>query len=107
MTQQTREALSALHKRLQWEVTPEQLKDERKRLSMRQAVRWGGIFRSVTERQSWGVPVDRDSLLAGVVDSVSGRLQLPADELNTLTAQADAAAMAAREKRVDNGTAAA
>lgn len=55
----------------------------------------------MTERQSWGVPVDRDSLLAGVIDSVSGRLQLPADELNTLTAQADAAAMAAREKRVN------
>lgn len=39
--------------------------------------------------------------MAGVIDSVSGRLQLPADELNTLTAQADAAAMAAREKRVN------
>lgn len=55
----------------------------------------------MAERQSWGVPVDRDSLLAGVIDSVSGRLRLPPDELNALTAQADANAVAAREKRVN------
>lgn len=102
VTQQAREALLALHKRLQWEVTPEQLKDERKRLSYAAGSALGRDIQGVvTERQSWGVPVDRDSLLAGVIDSVSGRLQLPPDELNTLTAQADAAAMAAREKRVN------
>ena len=68
---------------------------------MRRAVRWGGIFRGSDGASKLGRTGDRDSLLAGVIDSVSGRLQLPADELNTLTAQADAAAMAAREKRVN------
>ena len=67
---------------------------------MRRAVRWGGIFRGSDGASKLGAyRWARDSLLAGVIDSVSGRLQLPADELNTLTAQADAAAMAARETR--------
>ncbi|CAI1715928.1 FKBP-type peptidyl-prolyl cis-trans isomerase fkpA precursor [Serratia marcescens] len=102
VTQQTREALLALHKRLQWEVTPEQLKDERKRLSYAAGSALGRDIQGVVAaRQSWGVPVDRDSLLAGVIDSVSGRLRLPPDELDALTAQADAAAVAAREKRVN------
>lgn len=101
-TQQAREALLALHQRLQWEMTPEQLKDERKRLSYAAGSALGRDIQGVVaERQSWGVPVDRDSLLAGVIDSVSGRLQLSPDELNALTAQADAAAVAAREKRVN------
>ncbi|SVK48384.1 FKBP-type peptidylprolyl isomerase [Acinetobacter baumannii] len=101
-TQQAREDLLALRKRLQWEMTPEQLKDERKRLSYAAGSALGRDIQGVmTERQSWGVPVDRDSLLAGVIDSVSGRLQLSPQELNTLTAQADAAAVAAREKRVN------
>ncbi|WP_406882787.1 FKBP-type peptidyl-prolyl cis-trans isomerase N-terminal domain-containing protein [Serratia marcescens] len=101
-TQQAREDLLALRKRLLWEMTPEQLKDERKRLSYAAGSALGrDIPGLMTERQSWGVPVDRDSLLAGVIDSVAGRLQLPPDELNTLTAQADAAAVAAREKRVN------
>jgi len=101
-TQQAREDLLALRKRLQWEMTPEQLKDERKRLSYAAGSALGRDIQGLmTERQSWGVPVDRDSLLAGVIDSVAGRLQLPPDELNTLTAQADAAAVAAREKRVN------
>ncbi|MDP8634706.1 FKBP-type peptidyl-prolyl cis-trans isomerase N-terminal domain-containing protein [Serratia marcescens] len=101
-TQQAREDLLALRKRLQWEMTPEQLKDERKRLSYAAGSALGRDIQGLmTERQSWGVPVERDSLLAGVIDSVSGRLQLPPDELNTLTAQADAAAVAAREKRVN------
>ncbi|EMR4176486.1 FKBP-type peptidyl-prolyl cis-trans isomerase [Serratia marcescens] len=102
VTQQAREDLLALRKRLQWEMTPEQLKDERKRLSYAAGSALGRDIQGLmTERQSWGVPVDRDSLLAGVIDSVSGRLQLPPQELNTLTAQADAAAVAAREKRVN------
>ncbi|HGM5411995.1 FKBP-type peptidyl-prolyl cis-trans isomerase N-terminal domain-containing protein [Serratia marcescens] len=101
-TQQAREDLLALRKRLLWEMTPEQLKDERKRLSYAAGSALGRDIQGLmTERQSWGVPVDRDSLLAGVIDSVAGRLQLPPDELNTLTAQADAAAVAAREKRVN------
>ncbi|EMR4177745.1 FKBP-type peptidylprolyl isomerase, partial [Serratia marcescens] len=101
-TQQAREDLLALRKRLQWEMTPEQLKDERKRLSYAAGSALGRDIQGLmTERQSWGVPVDRDSLLAGVIDSVSGRLQLSPQELNTLTAQADAAAVAAREKRVN------
>ncbi|HIE1061114.1 TPA: FKBP-type peptidyl-prolyl cis-trans isomerase N-terminal domain-containing protein [Serratia marcescens] len=101
-TQQAREDLLALRKRLQWEMTPEQLKDERKRLSYAAGSALGRDIQGLmTERQSWGVPVERDSLLAGVIDSVSGRLQLPPDELNTLTVQADAAAVAAREKRVN------
>ncbi|MEB5993668.1 FKBP-type peptidyl-prolyl cis-trans isomerase [Serratia ureilytica] len=101
-TQQVREDLLALRKRLQWEMTPEQLKDERKRLSYAAGSALGRDIQGLmTERQSWGVPVDRDSLLAGVIDSVSGRLQLSPQELNTLTAQADAAAVAAREKRVN------
>lgn len=101
-TQQAREDLLALRKRLQWEMTPEQLKDERKRLSYAAGSALGRDIQGVmTERQSWGVRVDRDSLLAGVIDSVSGRLQLSPQELNTLTAQADAAAVAAREKRVN------
>lgn len=102
VTQQTREALLALRKRLQWEITPEQLKDERKRLSYAAGSALGRDIQGVmTERQGWGVPVDRDSLLAGVIDSVSGRLQLSPNELTALTAQADAAAVAAREKRVN------
>ncbi|MEL5449108.1 FKBP-type peptidyl-prolyl cis-trans isomerase N-terminal domain-containing protein [Serratia bockelmannii] len=101
-TQQAREDLLALRKRLQWEMTPEQLKDERKRLSYAAGSALGRDIQGLmAERQSWGVSVDRDSLLAGVIDSVAGRLQLPPDELNTLTAQADAAAVAAREKRVN------
>lgn len=101
-TQQAREDLLALRKRLQWEMTPEQLKDDRKRLSYAAGSALGRDIQGVVaERQSWGVPVDRDSLLAGVIDSVSGRLRLPPDELNALTAQADAAAVAAREKRVN------
>ncbi len=101
-TQQAREDLLALRKRLQWEMTPEQLKDDRKRLSYAAGSALGRDIQGVVaERQSWGVPVDRDSLLAGVIDSVSGRLRLPPDELNALTAQADANAVAAREKRVN------
>ncbi|MBH2885369.1 FKBP-type peptidyl-prolyl cis-trans isomerase N-terminal domain-containing protein [Serratia ureilytica] len=101
-TQQAREDLLVLRKRLQWEMTPEQLKDERKRLSYAAGNALGRDIQGLmTERQSWGVPVERDSLLAGVIDSVSGRLQLSPQELNTLTAQADAAAVAAREKRVN------
>ncbi|MBH2971398.1 FKBP-type peptidyl-prolyl cis-trans isomerase [Serratia marcescens] len=101
-TQQAREDLLALRKRLQWEMTPEQLKDERKRLFYAAGSALGRDIQGLmAERQSWGVSVDRDSLLAGVIDSVAGRLQLPPDELNTLTAQADAAAVAAREKRVN------
>ncbi|WP_306805279.1 FKBP-type peptidyl-prolyl cis-trans isomerase N-terminal domain-containing protein, partial [Escherichia coli] len=80
----------------------EQLKDDRKRLSYAAGSALGRDIQGVVaERQSWGVPVDRDSLLAGVIDSVSGRLRLPPDELNALTAQADANAVAAREKRVN------
>ncbi|MGE6062532.1 FKBP-type peptidyl-prolyl cis-trans isomerase N-terminal domain-containing protein, partial [Klebsiella pneumoniae] len=54
----------------------------------------------LNERKSWGLPVEKNSLLAGVIDSISGHLLLPQKELNTLKAQADSAAEAARQKQV-------
>lgn len=54
-TQQAREDLLALRKRLQWEMTPEQLKDERKRLSYAAGSALGRDIQGLmTERQSWG-----------------------------------------------------
>lgn len=96
---QARDELRELRKRLQWEITPEQLKDERKRLSYAAGSALGRDIQGLmSERQSWGVPVEQDSLLAGVIDSVSGRLKLSPAELQTLMTHADEVANAAREK---------
>ncbi|CAI1812209.1 FKBP-type peptidyl-prolyl cis-trans isomerase fkpA precursor [Serratia proteamaculans] len=90
-----------LGKRQQWEVTAEQLKDEKTRLSYAAGSALGrDIDGLMAERQSWGVPVDRNSLLAGVLDAVSGHLLLPPAELAGLMEKADSAAGTAREKRV-------
>lgn len=98
-THQAREELRGLRKRLQWEITPEQLKDERKRLSYAAGSALGRDIQGlISERQSWGVPVEQDSLLAGVIDSVSGRSKLSPAELQTLMTHADEVANAAREK---------
>ncbi|MEX0633021.1 hypothetical protein M8494_16970 [Serratia ureilytica] len=51
-------------------------------------MRWGATFRGSGGASCWAYRWIATSLLAGVIDSVSGRLQLPPDELNALTAQA-------------------
>lgn len=86
----------------QWTVTPEQLQDENNRLSYAAGSALGrDIQTMLTERQSWGVPVDRRSLLAGVLDNLTGRERLPQQELNALMAKADEKAGAARERIVN------
>lgn len=83
----------------QWTLTPNQLKDQTHRLSYAAGSALGRDIQTlIAERQSWGVPVDRTSLLAGVLDSVSGKPLLPQEELTALMAQADAAANTARER---------
>lgn len=102
MTRQARNELLSLSQRLQWVMTPEQLKDEQMRRSYAAGSALGKDIQGlVSERQSWGVPIEWDGLLAGVIDSISGHLLLPAVELNRLSAQADAAAITAREKWVN------
>ncbi|MFA1239880.1 FKBP-type peptidyl-prolyl cis-trans isomerase N-terminal domain-containing protein [Serratia odorifera] len=89
----------------QWTLTPEQLKDQTNRLSYAAGSALGGdIQQLMSERQSWGVPVDRNSLLAGVLDTVSGRPLLPPGELSVLMAKADSMANAARQQVVKKRT---
>ncbi|MDC6108518.1 FKBP-type peptidyl-prolyl cis-trans isomerase N-terminal domain-containing protein [Serratia rubidaea] len=86
----------------QWSITPEQLQDENHRLSYAAGSALGrDIQTMMTERQSWGVPVDRRSLLAGVLDNLTGRERLSPQVLNALMTKADAAAGAARERIVN------
>ncbi|VTR51685.1 FKBP-type peptidyl-prolyl cis-trans isomerase fkpA precursor [Serratia fonticola] len=97
---QAQTELTALRQRTSWNMTPAQLTQEKTRLSYAAGSTLGqDIQTMIAERQEWGVPVDKIALLAGVVDSVSGHLQLPQEQLTQLVAKADATANAARDKR--------
>ncbi|MDT3254049.1 FKBP-type peptidyl-prolyl cis-trans isomerase N-terminal domain-containing protein [Serratia sp. root2] len=98
---QAQTELATLHKRTSWNMTPEQLAQEKTRLSYAAGSTLGqDIQAMIAERQEWGVPVERDALLAGVIDSVSGQLQLPQEQLAQLMVKTDATASAARDKRL-------
>lgn len=89
----------------QWTLTPEQLKAQTNRLSYAAGSALGrDIQQLMSERQSWGVQIDRNSLLAGVLDTVSGRPLLPPGELSALMAKADSMANAARQQAVKKRT---
>ncbi|WP_273830919.1 FKBP-type peptidyl-prolyl cis-trans isomerase N-terminal domain-containing protein [Serratia bockelmannii] len=95
-------ALTALQQRVVWYVTPAQLENVNTRLSYAAGSVLGhDILTMINERQGWGVPVERDGVLAGIVDAVSGHLQLPPDVLARLGAQADNQVTAARGKQGD------
>lgn len=99
---QAQTELATLRKQTRWDMTPAQLTDEKTRLSYAAGSALGlDIQALMVERQGWGVGVDRDGLLAGVIDSVSGRLKLPQTELKQLMEKADATASAAREKQLN------
>lgn len=94
--------LAALRQRTTWATTPAQLDKEDMRLSYAAGSALGhDILAMISERQGWGVPVVRDDVLAGVVDTVTGHLQLSPEELARLITQADDQATTARQKRVD------
>lgn len=98
MTNQIQSELATLRKKTSWSMAREQMTDENMRLSYAAGSALGrDIQQMMVERQSWGVPVERDGLLAGVIDSVSGRLLLPQTELTQLLEKADAIAVAARD----------
>lgn len=101
ITNQAQTELDALRKRNSWSMTPEQLVQEKTRLSYAAGSTLGqDIQAMVAERQAWGVLVERDALLAGVIDSVTGNLQLPQEQLAQLIVKTDATASAARDKRI-------
>ncbi|EOV5094268.1 FKBP-type peptidyl-prolyl cis-trans isomerase N-terminal domain-containing protein [Serratia marcescens] len=54
----------------------------------------------IGERQRWGVPVERADVLAGIVDAVTGQLQLSRGELDELVTRVDVEAGAARARWV-------
>ena len=77
------------------------LNDAPRRLSYAAGSALGRDILSLTEeRQRQGIPIERDSLLAGVVDRVSGHLLLSQGELDRLTAQADAMVSQNQEKKL-------
>ncbi|OJT45417.1 FKBP-type peptidyl-prolyl cis-trans isomerase N-terminal domain-containing protein [Serratia plymuthica] len=49
------------------------------------------VVRLLDERKSWGVIVDRPTVLAGVIDAFSGQYQLKTDVLSTSLAESEAA----------------
>jgi len=101
VTNQAQTELAALRKRTSWNMTPEQLAQEKTRLSYAAGSTLGqDIQAMIAERQEWGVAVERDALLAGVIDSVTGHLQLPQEQLAQLMVKTDATANAARDKRL-------
>lgn len=101
-TASAKKELEKLQQQQIWRVTTEQLRqNDQLRLSYAAGTALGNdIQELLNERKSWGLPVEKNSLLAGVIDSISGHLLLPQKELNTLKAQADSAAEAARQKQV-------
>lgn len=93
-----RQEIGVLRQHKVWQVTPEQLTDDRARMSYAVGSALGKDIQGVVqERQGWGVMVDQDILLTGVLDTVAGRPALPQPELAALMAKADAAANAARD----------
>lgn len=100
ITQQTQAELDEVRKRSSRNITPIQLVQDNVRLSYAAGVALGlDIQTLMAERQEWGVPVDQDGLMAGIIDRVSGHLRLPQAQLTQLIQQADATANAAREKQ--------
>lgn len=100
MTRQVQVELDDVRQHTSWNITPAQLTQDKIRLSYAAGAALGlDIQTLMAERQGWGVPVDQDGLLAGVIDRVSGHLQLPQTQLTQLMEQADATASAAREKQ--------
>lgn len=93
-----RQEIGALRQHKVWQVTPEQLTDDHARMSYAVGSALGKDIQGVVqERQGWGVTVDQDILLTGVLDTVAGHPALPQPELAALMAKADAAANAARD----------
>lgn len=77
-----------------WTVSADQLKDNpQTRLSYAAGSALGRDIQALLdERKNLGVPVERNALLAGVMDSITGRLQLPPAQLEALRAEADSTA---------------
>ncbi|RLM06324.1 FKBP-type peptidyl-prolyl cis-trans isomerase N-terminal domain-containing protein [Gibbsiella quercinecans] len=97
-----RQEIGALRQHKVWQITPEQLTDDRARMSYAVGSALGKDIQGlVQERQGWGVRVDQDILLTGVLDTVAGHPALPQPELAALMAKADAAANAARDAVVN------
>jgi len=96
-------ALEAARQQVKWTVSPEQLeKEEALGLAYAAGSALGRDIQStVAERERWGLSVNRQGLLAGVIDAVSGQLQLPEEKVEALVQKADADADAARKRWVD------
>lgn len=94
--------LATLRQRTPWNMTAAELNDEEKRMSYAAGTALGQDIQTlIAERQGWGIPIERNSLLAGVIDSASGRELLPPAALAALQEKADAMATAARQAKLD------
>ncbi|MEW5494378.1 FKBP-type peptidyl-prolyl cis-trans isomerase N-terminal domain-containing protein [Enterobacter cloacae] len=90
----------ALRKQAKWQVSPETLTQEAGRRNYAQGSALGrDIVSLLEERDEWGIRIERDVVLAGIIDAFSGKFRLDQDELNGALAESDLAVSKAREKQ--------
>lgn len=58
------------------------------------------ISEMLSERKSWGIAIDREAVLAGVIDSFMGQYQLPTDLLKKSLAESEDVVNKARQKLI-------
>ncbi|EPF0317274.1 FKBP-type peptidyl-prolyl cis-trans isomerase N-terminal domain-containing protein [Enterobacter chuandaensis] len=97
----TQTELDNLRKQSRWKLNKDRLKDEKLRMSYAAGSALGhDIQDMIEERKNWGIAIEQSSLVAGIIDTISGNPLLSSEELRKLIEQADALAAKARKKQV-------
>lgn len=88
-----------LRERAKWQVKPDSLDTPTTRQAYAAGTALGrDIVTMLEERTGWGVKVDRQAVLAGVIDAFSGQYQLPTNALTAALADSEAGVNLARKK---------
>jgi len=93
--------MAALQSRAKWLAKPQTLSKP----AGQQAYAAGGalgrdILAMLDERKGWGIDIERQTVLAGVVDAFAGQYQLTTDVLTRALAESEAAVNTARTKAI-------
>jgi FKBP-type peptidyl-prolyl cis-trans isomerase FkpA len=96
-----RKELAALQARAPAQITPKSLEKPAGRQDYAAGVSLGEeILQMQAERQRWGVNTDKQTILAGIVDTFAGQRQLGDDELNQALIASESQVSKAREKTI-------
>ncbi|EPJ9399999.1 FKBP-type peptidyl-prolyl cis-trans isomerase N-terminal domain-containing protein [Enterobacter bugandensis] len=93
------EDVKHLRQRAEYVMSPKSLESPAERQTYAAGISLGqDILNLLNERKMWGLDVDNNTVLAGIIDTFTGQPQLARDELRAAQQESEKAANTAREK---------